>query len=180
MRELTEEETKAFFEKLSKYIGRNISYLIERPKEPHVFRLHKERVFYASLDLIRKAENNKRDALVSVGVCFGKFTKGGVFKLHITALDYLAQFAQYKVWVKATSEMSYLYGNHILKGHIQKMTEGTPEHQGVIVVSAKDIPLGFAVTSKSAAAIANMQSTAIACFHQADIGEYLRDEDTLL
>jgi len=38
-----------------------------------------------------------RPNLVSLGTCFGKFTKGGKFKLHITALDYLAQYAKYKV-----------------------------------------------------------------------------------
>jgi ribosome biogenesis protein Nip4 len=38
-----------------------------------------------------------RPNLVSLGTCFGKFSKGGKFKLHITALDYLAQYAKYKV-----------------------------------------------------------------------------------
>lgn len=39
-----------------------------------------------------------RPSLVSVGTCLGKFSKSGVFKLHITALDILAQYAKYKVW----------------------------------------------------------------------------------
>ena len=38
-----------------------------------------------------------RPNLVSIGTCFGKFTKSGKFKLHVTALDYLAQYAKYKV-----------------------------------------------------------------------------------
>ena len=38
-----------------------------------------------------------RPNLVSMGTCFGKFSKSGKFKLHITALDYLAQYAKYKV-----------------------------------------------------------------------------------
>ena len=38
-----------------------------------------------------------RPNLVSLGTCFGKFSKSGKFKLHITALDYLAQYAKYKV-----------------------------------------------------------------------------------
>ena len=40
-----------------------------------------------------------RPNLVSLGTCFGKFSKSGKFKLHITALDYLAQYAKYKVVV---------------------------------------------------------------------------------
>lgn len=38
-----------------------------------------------------------RPNLVSLGTCFGKFSKSGKFKLHVTALDYLAQYAKYKV-----------------------------------------------------------------------------------
>lgn len=115
-----------------------------------------------------------------MGVCFGKFTKSGKFTLHVTALDFIAQYARYKIWLKNTSEMSYLYGNHILKAHIGKMTEDIPEHQGVVVYSSADIPLGFAVTSKSSAACAKLDPTAIAAYHQTDIGEYLRDEENLI
>lgn len=76
--------------------------------------------------------------------------------------------------------MSYMYGNHVLKAHINKMTEDTPEHQGVIIYSSNDLPLGFAVTAKSSAAVAKLDPIAIAAFHQTDIGEYLRDEDNLI
>ena len=38
-----------------------------------------------------------RLSLVSLGTCLGKFSKSGKFKLHVTALDYLAQYAKYKV-----------------------------------------------------------------------------------
>lgn len=40
-----------------------------------------------------------RPNLISLGTCFGKFSKSGKFKLHITALDYIAQYAKYKVRV---------------------------------------------------------------------------------
>ena len=38
-----------------------------------------------------------RQNFVSVGTCFGKFSKSGKFKLHVTALDLIAQYAKYKV-----------------------------------------------------------------------------------
>lgn len=38
-----------------------------------------------------------RPNLASLGTCFGKFSKSHKFKLHITALDFLAQYAKYKV-----------------------------------------------------------------------------------
>lgn len=34
------------------------------------------------------------DSIISIGTCFGKFTKSGKFRLHITSLDYLAPYAQ--------------------------------------------------------------------------------------
>jgi len=43
------------------------------------------------------ATSIKRDHLMSVGVCFGKFSKSGKFRLHITSLEYLAKYAKYKV-----------------------------------------------------------------------------------
>lgn len=46
---------------------------------------------------MRMAISVARPNLVSLGTCFGKFSKSGKFKLHITALDYLAQYAKYKV-----------------------------------------------------------------------------------
>ena len=49
--------------------------------------------------MMRMAVSVGRDQLGSVGVCFGKFSKTGKFKLHITALDHLAQYAQVSVCV---------------------------------------------------------------------------------
>eukprot|EP01116_Phalansterium_solitarium_P014488 TRINITY_DN32188_c0_g1_i1.p1 TRINITY_DN32188_c0_g1~~TRINITY_DN32188_c0_g1_i1.p1 ORF type:complete len:200 (+),score=32.06 TRINITY_DN32188_c0_g1_i1:63-602(+) len=179
MRPLTEEETKVFFEKLSKYIGRNIKYLIERQDEEYCFRLHKDRVYYVSVDIMKKAMNVERKLLVALGTCFGKFTKSGKFKLHVTALDYLAQFAQYKLWVKPSAEMSFLYGRHVLKAGLGRITENTPKNQCCVVFSMSDVPLGFGVTAKSTQDARKMDPTAIVCFNQADCGEYLRDEEAL-
>ncbi|KAI8917805.1 hypothetical protein DFJ77DRAFT_457909 [Powellomyces hirtus] len=179
MRPLTEEETKIFFEKLAKYIGRNIVHLIDRPDEPYCFRLQRDRVFYVSEAIMKRAISVSRDNLLTLGVCFGKFTKTLKFKLHITALEHLAQYAKYKVWVKPTGEMPFLYGNHILKAHLGRITEDTPEHQGVIIYSMGDVPLGFGVTARSTQDCRKLDPTTICVFHQADVGEYLRDEEHL-
>ena len=145
-----------------------------------------------------------RSNLVSLGTCLGKFSKSGKFKLHITSLDYLAQYAKYKVslgptpeavslkrlckvWVKPNGEMPFLYGNHVLKAHLGRITEDTPEHQGVVVYSMNDVPLvngicvhtvchlsacslfvqGFGVTSRSTVDTRKLDPTAIVVFHQA-------------
>jgi len=57
MRPLTEEETRAVFEKLHKFIGKNIKSLIDRPDEPYCLRLQKNKVFYVREDLMRRATN---------------------------------------------------------------------------------------------------------------------------
>lgn len=46
---------------------------------------------------MRKATNIARENLVSLGTCFGKITKSGKFRLHITALDFLAPYAKVSV-----------------------------------------------------------------------------------
>ena len=116
MRPLHGDETKAFFEKLANYIGsENIPRLLNRSEGTYLFLLHKERVFYVSEKVAKYAGSCARENLLSFGVCFGKFTKTKKFRLQITALDYLAPYAQYKIWVKPSSEQSFLYGNHVLK-----------------------------------------------------------------
>eukprot|EP00735_Rhodelphis_limneticus_P005363 TRINITY_DN17175_c0_g1::TRINITY_DN17175_c0_g1_i1::g.11685::m.11685 TRINITY_DN17175_c0_g1::TRINITY_DN17175_c0_g1_i1::g.11685 ORF type:complete len:195 (-),score=19.88,sp/A4QND5/NIP7_XENTR/76.54/4e-103,UPF0113/PF03657.8/1e-05,Nol1_Nop2_Fmu_2/PF13636.1/3.4e+03,Nol1_Nop2_Fmu_2/PF13636.1/0.054,Nol1_Nop2_Fmu_2/PF13636.1/7.2e+02,PUA/PF01472.15/2.1e+03,PUA/PF01472.15/0.083 TRINITY_DN17175_c0_g1_i1:5-547(-) len=179
MRPLTDEETKAFFEKLAKYIGRNIKLLIDRPDGNYCFRLHKDRVYYCSEEMLKLSTNVARENLIALGTCFGKFTKTGKFRLQITCLDYLAQYAKYKVYVKPSAELSFLYGNHIYKAGLGRITENTPQYHGVVIYSMSGVPLGFGVTAKSTAECRKVDPTAVVCFHQADVGEYLRDEDIM-
>ncbi len=78
--------------------------------------------------------------------------------------------------------MPFLYGNHIVKAHLGRITEDTPEHQGVVVYSMADIPLvcrsvyvhqhklscckGFGVTARSTVDTRKLDPTAIIVFHQ--------------
>ncbi|ODQ67209.1 putative nucleolar ribosomal biogenesis factor NIP7p [Nadsonia fulvescens var. elongata DSM 6958] len=179
MRPLTEEETKVVFEKLANYIGRNIANLINNKEDPHCFRLQKDRVYYVSEHIAKFSTCIARPNLMSLGTCLGKFTKTGKFRLHITALDYLAQHAKYKIWIKPNGEMPFLYGNHILKAHVGRMSDDIPEHTGVVVFSMSDSPLGFGVTAKSTIESRRLEPTGIVAFRQGDAGEYLREEDTL-
>ncbi|WAR14443.1 NIP7-like protein, partial [Mya arenaria] len=141
MRPLTEDETRTFFEKLSKYIGENIKMLLDRPDGSYCFRLHKDRVYYVREELMKRAENIARPNLVSFGTCFGKFTKTEKFRLQITALDYLAPYAKFKVWLKPSAEQQFVYGHHVMKSGLGRITENTSQYQGVVVYSMGDIPL---------------------------------------
>ena len=107
-----EQETKAVFEKLHKYIGKNIRRLVEVPssndgggvstsssseESAFVFRLHRNRVYYVRASLMRRATNISRDKLVHLGTAVGRLTHSGKFRLTVGALDLLAQHAKYKV-----------------------------------------------------------------------------------
>ncbi|KAL4435993.1 hypothetical protein ABPG74_022228 [Tetrahymena malaccensis] len=177
MRLLTDEETKVFFTKLSEYIGPNIKFLIDRTDEPHVFRLVKDRVYYMSETIMKQAQNIGRDQLMHAGTCFGKFTKGGKFRLSITCLDYLAKFAKNKVWLKPQGEQAYCYGNHVIKAHVGRMTENIVQYAGVVIFSMNDMPLGFGIAARGTLQAKDMDPTGVVCFNQSDIGEYLRNED---
>lgn len=78
--------------------------------------------------------------------------------------------------------MPFLYGNHVVKAHLGRITEDTPQHQGVVVYSMKDIPLvcqaslyirpqsnrlqGFGVTARSTIDTRKLDPTSIIVFHQ--------------
>lgn len=179
MRPLTDEETRTVFQKLAKYIGENVKLLVDRPDGNYCFRLHKDRVYYVSEQLMRRATNIARKQLISLGTCIGKFTKSGKFHLHITVLDLIAPYAKYKVWLKPSAEQSYLYGNHVMKSGLGRITENTPQYKGVVVCSMNDTPLGFGVAAKSTQDCRHADPATIIAFHQSDIGEYLRSEGTL-
>eukprot|EP00945_MAST-04E_sp_MAST-4E-sp1_P005738 g5738.t1 len=179
MRPLTEDEMRKFFEKLKTYIGNNVRQLIDRKDQPHCFRLHKDKVYYVSESIMRQATNVGSEQLLLLGTCFGKFTKSRNVKLHITCLDYLSQYAKYKVWCKPSAEMAFLYGNHVPKAGLGRMTENVPQYGGVIVYNMANVPLGFGVASHPTDVCRNLAPTSHVVLHQADVGEYLRQEDTL-
>ncbi|RSH79545.1 ribosome biosynthesis protein nip7 [Saitozyma podzolica] len=193
MRPLTEEETKAVFETLTpcracQLIGKNLVHLIDRDEDDaYCFRLHRDRVYYLPLSMLHLATSVARPNLVSLGTCFGKFSKTGKFKLGITSLDWLAKYAKYKIWIKPAGELPFLYGNHVVKAHLGRITEDTPEHQGVVVFSMSDVPLAVAPVTRPRLwrhrpihlDTRKLDPSGIIVFHQADVGEFLRDEDTM-
>lgn len=84
-----------------------------------------------------------------------------------------------QVWLKPSAEMQFLYGNHVVKSGLGRITESTPSYTGVVVYSMSDIPLGFGLTAKSTNEARSMEPSGIVVLHQADVGEYLRAEDEL-
>ncbi|XP_047045091.1 60S ribosome subunit biogenesis protein NIP7 homolog [Lolium rigidum] len=152
MRPLDEKETTMVFETLFKFTGPNLKHLLERPSaegpdaEPgrYCLRLHKNRVFYASESLVRRATAVSRVRLAGVvGTPIGKFTHGGAFHLTVHALDLLAAHARRRVWVKPDTERSFLFGNSVPKSALARITENTKSGDGVVVMSMADVPLGL-------------------------------------
>ncbi|BCS28146.1 ribosome biosynthesis protein NIP7 [Aspergillus puulaauensis] len=184
MRALTEQETQTLFTKLAEYTGSSLKNLIapldNSPNaDRYVFRLSHNRCYYVRLSLANLATSIPRDNLLSLGICMGKFTKTGKFRLHITALPIIAEHARNKIWIRPNGVMPFLYGSNVAKAHIAKFPDDAVEHSGVIVCTQDDVPLGFGITARSTAEARRLDPTGIVCFRQADCGEYLRDEDTL-
>jgi 60S ribosome subunit biogenesis protein NIP7 len=82
--------------------------------------------------------------------------------------------SQYKVWLKPSAEMSFLYGNNVIKSGLARITESTPQYAGVVVYNLADIPLGFGVAAQTTEACKELDPTANVVLHQADVGEFLR------
>lgn len=59
------------------------------------------------------------------------------------------------------------------------MTEATPKHAGLVVFNMNNIPLGFGIAAQTTEYTHSLEATANVVLHQADIGEYLRIEDTM-
>jgi len=180
MRPLTDDETKAVLEKVDKFIGSSVKLLIDREDGVYCFRVQKERVFYISERVLKVACNVPRDQLLMMGVCFGKFTKSGKFRLQVTALDQIAPYAKAKLWLKPSAEQQFLYGHNVHKGGVSRISENVDRYQGVVIYNMADVPIGFGVAAKATSECRNADPMAIVAFHQADVGEYLRCEDTLL
>ncbi|KAL5342146.1 hypothetical protein BJX70DRAFT_357069 [Aspergillus crustosus] len=184
MRSLTEEETKTLFKKLAEYTGSSLANLIKPldsspNSDRYTFQLSGNRVYYVRVSILNLATAIPRDNLLSLGICMGKFTKTGKFRLHITALPILAEHARNKIYIRPNGVMPFLYGSNCAKAHLARITEDLTEHSGVIVCTQDDVPLGFGITARSSAEMKKLEPTGIVCFRQADCGEYLRDEDTL-
>lgn len=94
------------------------------------------------------ASNVPKEEILCAGVQIGKFTKGGKFRLNVTCLDFLSKFSTHKVWVRSNGEMPYLYGNHVIKNHVARMTENIPQYAPVCVYNLNDLPLGFGVAAR--------------------------------
>ncbi|CCW63139.1 unnamed protein product [Phytomonas sp. EM1] len=177
MRELTEEETKKLFEKLTQYIGANAPHLLDRKgEEEHVFRLHKGRIWYMPLRLAKLSSCVAKSNLMGIGVLFAKVTHSGSIRIQVTALEYIAQYSLFKIWIKPNQEQKFLYGGNVTRAGLGRITESTPKYQKVIAFSMGDIPLGFGVAAQSTLECRKCEMNAQVLFHEADIGEYLRNE----
>lgn len=67
-----------------------------------------------------------------------------------------------------------------MKAHVLRMSEEVPEHAAVVIFNSTDVPMGFGVMARQAGDIRKLEPTGVAVFHQADCGEYLRDEESMI
>ncbi|SPT17750.1 unnamed protein product [Triticum aestivum] len=177
MRPLDEKETTMVLEKLFKFTGPNLKHLLERPSaegpdpEPgsYCLRLHKNRVFYASKSLVRRA--SPRSARPSIG----KFTHGGAHPPHHPrarpprrpcVLPHLAE-ARHGAFVPLRQ----------LRAQVRARAHHR-EHQ--VSMSMADVPLRFEVAARGAQDCRKADTNGVVVLHQSDDDEYLRKEEELM
>ena len=139
--------------------------------------MHKDKIYYIPVNLLKFINHAGFDEIISAGTCFGKFTKTKRFRISITCLDYLAKYAKHKVWIKPAGEQAFVYGKNVIRMHLAKITENTATNSNVVVLSLADIPLGFGVTAKSTDECKDLPPTSLIVINQSDIGEYLRSQE---
>ena len=83
----------------------------------------------------------------------------------------VAPFLAAQVWVKPSAELNFLYGNHAHHDYALII--------GAVVMSMADTPLGFGVCMKSTQECRKLDPTGVVAVNQADVGEYLRQENEL-
>lgn len=177
MRDLKEEEMQKIEKKLRQYLGSNYESFLN---PLHKLVLHKQRVYYVSLALLKKTSNIPDENIVCLGTCLGRFTRSDYFRIKITALPVLFLYGCNKVKVKPTAEMNVLYGNHVQRAHVTVISPEIKKNAGVVLTTSNGIPLGFGVTSKSGSEVVSGDRTAIVVVRHGDTGEYLRDEVALM
>lgn len=179
MRFLNKQEARLLFEKFAQFIGDDVKPLLEREGSTWTFGVHKNRVYYMKQDLYNHCKNFGEKCLLSAGVYVGKFTKKGRFFFNITALPVISPLAKYKVWIKSSAEVGFLYGQNIMKEGVENIQEGTPRGAGVVVYNANNMPIGLGVAVQSSNQLHRCLPTIMAVARIGDIGEYLRSENTL-
>lgn len=50
-------------------------------------------------------------------------------------------YIQFKVWLKTAAEQTFLYGHHVMKSGLGRITENTEQYQGVLIYNMSDMPL---------------------------------------
>lgn len=58
-----------------------------------------------------------------------------------------------------------MYGNHVLKAHIGRISEKAMKYKGVIVLNLHNMPLGFGVLAKTQEELGVTDPTAIFVFN---------------
>ena len=72
---------------------------------------------------------------------FNFWQNKNILKFHSDCLTDFNSRPQYKLWLKPVAEQQFLYGHHVMKSGLGRITEGTTQYQGVIVYSMNDLPL---------------------------------------
>lgn len=73
-----------------------------------------------------------------------------------------------------------MYRHDIIKSGLVRVTDGIPQYSGVVVFNNSDQPIGFGVSARSTGDAAEAEPQKTIIIHEADVGEWLRDEASVI
>ncbi|EMD49547.1 60S ribosome subunit biogenesis protein NIP7, putative, partial [Entamoeba histolytica KU27] len=71
-------------------------------------------------------------------------------------------------------------GNTLVKNGISKIRDNKARNIGCVMFNENDIANGFGTTACSSVEYSRISATGIVCYNQGELGEYLREEDTMM
>lgn len=175
MRELTPDELAKVQQKLKFFIGDNYILLIKDKS----LMLHNKRVLLINTYILKHTSNIPKLDMVYCGTVIGKFTKNENFRISISSVHVLSQYAVNKVWIKKSAEMNFVYGNNALKSHVHRMSDSVPLNSGVFVYNQNDVCLGYGVSAIRPDKYADSKGYQLVVIRQGDTGEYIRNEQLI-
>jgi 60S ribosome subunit biogenesis protein NIP7 len=176
MRVLKIDEARLIFTKIVKFQGIFfINFIKKRISELYLFRILKNRIFYASIILISRANSFSKKNIGSLGICIGRFDKSGKFYFLIPALNFLIKCPKFNsIIINEIGEKNFIYGRHLRKNFLSKIIKYLNRNDGVIIMGKDNFPLGLGEILKDSSDFLRISDKEIVIINQGDIGKYIR------
>ena len=122
-------------------------------------------------------EKNIINQIYAAGLYFG-FIKKGDFYFSLEGVEYIYKngiFTNFKhLFLNASGEKSFLYGNNILKKMVRKSPNSLKEKDFLLILNKFDETIGIGISRVNNDTISNLKPNNVFAINISDKGQYLR------